>query len=316
MHDLAGWLRQIDLQIWLALISLPLFMLWRLWKTLANRRKAHIAKDWPIAEGCTLYAHVDNASLENKRECYSASFSYYFNLNKNGETDYYSGEFSRLFPKEEPAQKWIDLLKEKKIPVHYQPSNPDVSAVLFDELRAKYPVPTPDMLEGGVVAEQPESKKPYVLRWPTEMMASLAALAFFLSLLDHLYRVIADRPLFTKLAISLWIGFAVAVVIFEIWYNWKSGGYSFDPFRPRNKGPMYIRLLTYLLNLYVLLDYLLIRTRFTEYFHLHWNQMRLNPVANGAFLAIMIGNYAAFLYNRLESIEESPVFSASEIRPK
>ncbi len=313
-RELTGWLKQIPLRFWLVLALLPVYLLWRLRKQLGSRRRSRVAENWPIVEGCAIYAHVMDGLLENSPEKYVAFFSYYFSLTRNGETDYFSGEFSRLFSEEEQAQKWLDSLKEKKIPVRVQPGNPNVSAVLFDDLVAKFPVPTPAMLEGGLAAVGPGSKLPYSLRWPTEMMASLTTMGFCLSLVDHLFRVLADRPAYPRLAIALWIGFVLAVIPFEIWFRWKSGCFSFDLRKRRNKGPLYLRLLTSAFNLYVASSWLIDGTRFVEYFHLH--RERLDPIFNGALLALVLGNYAASLYGRLESIEESPVFSASKLRPE
>jgi hypothetical protein len=39
-------------------------------------------------------------------------------------------------------------------------------------------------------------------------------------------------------------------------------------------------------------------------------------MANGAFLALLLGSSAASLYGRLESIEESPDFSAVKFHPE
>lgn len=307
MHDLMGWLKQIPFRFWLVLGFLPLGLLWRLRKPLAERRRSQMAENWPMVEGCAIYAHVMNAVLENRPESYCAYFTYYFSLNNHGETEYYSGEFSHIFPDEEPAQKWLDSLKERKIPVRIRPGDPNVSAALFTDLVAKFPLPMPSMLEGGLEVPEARSKLPNILRWPTETLAMLAALGFFLSLVDHLFRVLADRPLYPKLAISLWIGFAVVVIPFEIWFRRRSGGFSFDLRKKRNKGPIYVRILTYSLNFYVAANWVIDGTRFAEYFHLHRD--RLDPMLNGAFLALLLGNYAASLYGKLESIEESPVSS-------
>lgn len=313
-HDLTGWQRQIPLRFWLVLVSLSIYLLWRTRKSLADWRKRQIAKNWPTVEGCAIYAHVMNAVLENKPESYSASFTYYFSLNKNGETEYYSGEFSRLFSEEEQAQEWLNSLKERKIPVHYQPDDPNVSAVLFDDLVAKFPIPLPAMVGGRLVEPGTVSKQPYILRWPTEMMALLTGLGFCLGLVDHLFRVFADRPVYPKLAIFLWTTFAVVVIPFESWFHWKSGGYSFDPRTARNKAPLSLRLLTHLFNIYVAIGWLFKGTHFFEHFQLH--RERFDPVFNGAFLALVLGNYAASLYRRLENIEESPVSSALSPYPE
>jgi hypothetical protein len=314
MHDLMGWLKQIPLRFWLVLAFAPLALLWRLRKPLAQRRKSQMSENWPTVEGCVIYAHVDSAVLESRPESYCAYFTYYFSLNNNGETDYYSGEFSHIFPDEEPAQKWLKSLDEKKIPIRIKPGDPNVSVVLFKDLISKFPVPTPSMLDGGLEVAEAGSKLPYILRWPTEMIASLIALGFCLGLVDHLFRVLAGRLLYPKLAISLLIGFAVMAIPFEIWFHRISGGFSFDLRKKRNKGPLYLRILTHTLNFYVAANWVIDGTRFAEYFHMH--RERLDPMWNGAFLALLLGNYAASLYGRLETIEESPVSAASMLHPE
>jgi hypothetical protein len=266
-----------------------------------------MAKNWPTVEGCAIYAHVMNAVLENKPESYCAYFTYYFSLSNNGETEYYSGGFSQIFSDEEQAQKWIESLNEKKIPVHFNPEDPNVSSVLFTDLTAKFPVPISAMITGGLEVPGTGSKLPYVLRWPTEMMASLIALSFCIGLLDHLYRILADRPIYPRLAIGLWIELIAVMIPFEIWFNHYSGGISYA-FHKTNKGPLFLRILNYSLNIYVAANWLIDGSNFAKYFHLHRD--RFDPMMNGAFLALALGNYAASLYRRLDRIEESPISSA------
>jgi hypothetical protein len=313
-NDLMDWLRQIPRQLWLVLALLPIALLWKYRKRLADQRRSSAAENWPIAEGRTWYARVSNASPDGTVQGCNTSFTYSFNLTINGETDYFSGKFSHSFPQEDQAQKWLDSLKEKKIPVRVCPGNPNVSAVLFADLVAKFPVPIPAMLGGGLQDPGVQPKQPYILRWPTEMVASLVAVGFCLGLLDHLYRVLADRPLFPKLAIFLWIGFAVVVIPFEIWFHRISGGFSFSLRNTRKKGPIYLRLLTWSINLYAASNWFISGTHFAQYFHMHRD--RVDPMANGAYLAVLLGDYAASLYGRLESIEESPIFSPSSLRPE
>jgi len=308
MHDLMDWLRQISLQFWLFLAIVPLALLWKLRKPLADRRKSQIAENWPTVQGCPIYAHVMNAVIENRPESYNASFTYYFSVNNNGETEYYSGEFSHIFSDEEPAQKWLDSMKEKKIPIRIKPDDPNVSAVLYKDLVAKYPIPIPAMLESGLEVSEAGSKLPYFLRMPTEVMASLITLAFCFGLVDHLYRILADRPLYPKLFIGLWIGFAVVMIPFEIWFSHKSGR-IFGGLHKGIKGPPLLRISNFALNFYFAFNWLIDGTNFYKYFHLHRD--RFDPMINGAFLALVLGNYAASLYRRLERIEESPVSSVS-----
>ncbi|MGA7833011.1 MAG: hypothetical protein WCA21_18810 [Terracidiphilus sp.] len=314
MHDLMRWLKHIPLRFWLVLAFIPLALIWRLRKPLADRCKSRMAENWPTAEGCAIYAHVTNAVIENKPESYCAYFTYYFSLNNNGETEYYSGEFSHIFSDEEMAQKWLDSLKEKKIPIRVKPGAPNVSAVLLKDLITKFPLPIPSMLDGRLEITEAGSKLPYLLLWPTEMMASLIALGFCLGLVDHLFRVLSDRPLYPKLAISLLIGFAVVVIPFEFWFHRISGGFSFDLRKSRNKGRVYLRILTHMLNFYVAANWLIDGTHFAEYFQLH--RERLDPMWNGAFLTLLLGNYAASLYGRLETIEKSPVSPVSMLHPE
>jgi hypothetical protein len=305
-----GWLRQIPWFYWLTLAATPLALLWRFKKQFTERQ----AENWPTAEGRVWSTVGSGVQPSEDAQRYKVCFTYSFSLAVNGETDYYSGKFSRMFSDEIQGQKWLDSLKEKKIPIRVKPGDSNVSAVLFTDLVAKFPLPVPAMLIGGLEVTEPGSRLPYVLRWPTEMMASLIALGFSLSMIDHLYRVIADRPFHPKLAIGLWIGFAVVVVPFELWFHRISGSFSFTRRKARNKGPLYLRILTYVLNFYVASNCLIQGTNFAQYFHLRVE--RFEPMMNGAFLALMLGNYAASLYGRLESMEESPGISASMIQPE
>ncbi|MGD0547057.1 MAG: hypothetical protein ABR991_04435 [Terracidiphilus sp.] len=119
--------------------SSPLLGLFWKWQAQADRRKFRAAEFWPIIEGKVLATEVFDVPLETNTQRFEAWFGYYFTLETNGETNYYSGEFTRLFPEDEPAKLWLESFKEKRIPIRVKPGNPDISTVLYSDLKARYP---------------------------------------------------------------------------------------------------------------------------------------------------------------------------------
>lgn len=311
LDDLIGWLKQIPWGFWFTLAVFPLSWYWLYEKRQAELLKERVAESWPIVEGRAWSTVGSGLSLGKDTQGYKACFTYSFSVVRNGETEYYSGNFSRIFSDGAIAQEWLRLVRSQEIPIRVNPADPSVSVALFTDLIAKFPLPIPAILEGELQDPTANPKQPHVLRWPTEMVALLVALGFCLSLVDHLLRVLADAPLYPKLAPTLWIGFAVVVIPFEIWFYQKSKTPSFKLRVPQAKRPSNRRLAVYALNLYAFFYPLITGTHFVEYYNLHWNMRRFDPLTNGAFLTILLGNFAAFLYGRLENIEDSPSYPAS-----
>ncbi len=114
-----------------------------------KRRNARLAQNWPSVEGLVGSTDVVRGTkfFGSPRRT-EAHFHYSYAVKEEGETNYYSGDYSRPFPDDDRAWEWLWSLKGKRIRVHAQPGKPEVSAVLAADLDAHFPLPvrTPDDL--------------------------------------------------------------------------------------------------------------------------------------------------------------------------
>lgn len=114
-----------------------------------KRRNAHLAQSWPSVEGQVGSTNVvRGAKFFGSARRTEAHFHYSYSVKEEGETNYYSGDFSRPFPDNDRAWEWLWSLKNKRVRVHVQPEHPEVSVVLAADLDAHYPIPvrTPEDL--------------------------------------------------------------------------------------------------------------------------------------------------------------------------
>jgi len=114
-----------------------------------KRRNARLAQNWPSVEGRVGSIDVTRGTkfFGSARQT-EAHFKYSYSVCEPNETNYYTGDFSRLFPGDDRAWEWLWSLKDKRIRVHVQPDKPEVSVVLAGDLDAHYPLPvrTPEDL--------------------------------------------------------------------------------------------------------------------------------------------------------------------------
>ena len=124
-----------------------------------KRRRARLAQNWPVADGQVQSINVATGTkfFGSPRQ-FNASFDYSYTVQEEGEVNYFSGDFSRAFPDKERAQEWLELLKNKRIRVHYKPMHPEVSVVLASDLDAHFSVPArdPDDFVLSPVGTRPE----------------------------------------------------------------------------------------------------------------------------------------------------------------
>lgn len=107
-----------------------------------KRRNARLAQHWPVADGQVQSIDVAaGTKFYGSPRRFNATFKYSYVVQDSSEVHYYSGDFSRFFPDKEQAWEWLELLKNKRIRVHYQPGHPEVSAVLAADLDAHFPIP-------------------------------------------------------------------------------------------------------------------------------------------------------------------------------
>jgi len=317
-HDLVEFFRQVPWILW-ALVALGLGMALRgPWKQWSRKRRAREAEDWPAVEGMVQSIFVGYLSnrIVGARGGSNASFTYSYSVRKGAEVEYFSGRHSRFFQNEGDAWDWLRTLKGKRIRVHVKPGKPAVSAVLLsdlDTLAGFAPASTPSapLTPPGTTERIPEE-----LRAPTEMAAWLLAFGFCLSFADHLCRVLAGKPLHPQLATVLWIGFAAGGIPFGLWYQSKGLGQIFGKPKAWARVPQWLRISTYALNLYAGSFWLINMVLSSGAFHASWDKHRLEPMSNGAFLALLYGDAAAILYARLENSEDPYNLSASGIHPE
>jgi hypothetical protein len=107
-----------------------------------KRRNARLAQHWPVADGQVQSIDVGaGTKFFGSARKFNATFKYSYPVQNGSEVSYYSGDFSRPFPDKERAWEWLELLKNKRIRVHYKPGHPEVSAVLAADLDAHFALP-------------------------------------------------------------------------------------------------------------------------------------------------------------------------------
>lgn len=107
-----------------------------------KRRDARLAQHWPVTDGQVLSVNVATGTkFTGSQRRFDATFKYSYTVQDGSEVNYFSGEFSRPFPDKERAWEWLELLKNKRIRVHYKPGHPEASVVLAADLDAHYSLP-------------------------------------------------------------------------------------------------------------------------------------------------------------------------------
>lgn len=306
-QDIIEQLRQVPATSWFIIAAALLFWLVRVWMRRSKAHKEREAEDWPLIEGLVQRTDVQytSASYGNQQQA-KAVITYSYCYGQGREEEYYSSEFSRLFPDESAAWVWLRALKEKRIPVRVQHDRPRSAVVLVSDIDARFGQPAPDGTpgQGLQVVSTPGARLPRELRSPTEIAAWLAALCFCLSLADHLFRLLAGRPLHPQLSVVLWATALLIGVPFWYWFQGKTGVSIISWSGKRDNGPFWLRICRYLLDTYVALNWAVKAFQLDRVFHLHWNELRLDPFTNGVMLALLFGNAAAALYAALERIED------------
>lgn len=92
---------------------------WRRWQ---KRRQETVAQGWPSVEAVILSGQV--APLP-KTSCFLATLQYTYYI----DGDYRTGKYIHEFAKEIDADDFVRQLKDKRIPIRYNPSNPDKSVL-------------------------------------------------------------------------------------------------------------------------------------------------------------------------------------------
>ena len=143
--DLVKRVHWDPLHLWNALHSIvaPLAAVFvKFFHSWIKRRNARLAQHWPVADGQVQSIDVGaGTKFFGSARKFNATFKYSYPVQDGSEVSYYSGDFFRPFPDKERAWEWLELLKNKRIRVHYKPGHPEVSAVLAADLDAHFALP-------------------------------------------------------------------------------------------------------------------------------------------------------------------------------
>jgi hypothetical protein len=85
------------------------------------RWKQKVALSWPSVEGCVQFTNI--APLGGSGS-YSAILQYSYFVEK-----YRSGEYTEVFDSEHDADDFVQKMKDQKVPVRYNPKDPDKSLI-------------------------------------------------------------------------------------------------------------------------------------------------------------------------------------------
>jgi hypothetical protein len=316
IHDLLDLIKRLPWVFWLVVGAVVWARFKPSWKWRAGQRGAREAENWPVFDGMVQSIDVKpHVSKDRYASGCDALFTYSYSVLENRETEYFSGDFLRTLPDEATAWEWLQAMKGKRIRVHVQPGRPKVSAVLTADLDAQFSLPTSFIDAATPAVASAPANLPAELRGITEFAAWLAAVGFSLSLADHLCRLLRGRPLHPQLATVLGVAFFAVAVPFGLWYQRKAGQSIFGKPKDWARVPSWLRICTYVLNLYVGSFWLIDMVLSSGILHAHWDLHRLEPMSNGAFFALLYGDAAAILYSRLESFEDHYSLSASGLHP-
>ena len=117
LDDLIGWFKQIPWGFWYTLAVFPLSWYWLYENRQAELHKERVAESWPIVAGRAWSTLGSGLSLGKDTQGYKACFTYSFSAVRNGETEYFSGNFSRIFSDGAIAQEWLRLVRSQEIPI-------------------------------------------------------------------------------------------------------------------------------------------------------------------------------------------------------
>jgi hypothetical protein len=263
---------------------------------------------WPVVDG-RIVSHCYSAMPEPDSddplyEPYMAEVIYAYRMGTGTDGENYYDRFTRGFREEADAEAWLRSLDGRRIPVHVRPGKPGESMVLTAELEREFGATT----EGGApktllaAAARPGARYPRKLHTLTRWGAWVAAACFCAAVCDHLYRLLAGRPAQEQMAPALW---AIAVFLglpFWFWYR-RNTRNSVLPWAGAT-APQYLQILTRGLTLYVACEWLVRMVMRDWLTRMQFPPARLDPVENGAILALLFGNVAANLYVAMEQTED------------
>lgn len=91
---------------------------WRRWQ---KRRRESRAQAWPSVEGVILSGQVEPAP---KTSCFLVTLQYTYFVG-----EYCTGTYIHEFAKETDADDFVREMRDKRVPIRYNPSKPDCSVL-------------------------------------------------------------------------------------------------------------------------------------------------------------------------------------------
>jgi hypothetical protein len=294
-HKLVDFFLKVPVVLWIFMITALAG-----WASVSLRRarwrfRSQQAESWPVVEGTV--QNTDVLPLSNQSQlslgC-EANLVYSYSLLSGSETEYYSGKYHRLFSDEGLAWDWLRTLQDKRIPVHYNPRRPQVSAIRDEELERIFPLP-PEFVESAAHSSPDSSLPDAGMRGMVDLGAWIAAVVFLVAFTNHIEFLVTGHELVSNLNVALWVLLFGAGVPFSFWYRSRTGVTLWG--KPKNWShvPQWIRAFVLLLNVYIPLHWF--AGPIADAFHSVALHHRLDPFANGAFLAVLWGDSAAILYS-------------------
>ena len=91
------------------------------WRDWLKRRRETAARDWPTAEAVILAGSVAPVP---KTSCFLATLQYTYFAG-----EYHAGTYLHQFPREIDADDFVRRLKDQRVPIRYNPANPEKSVL-------------------------------------------------------------------------------------------------------------------------------------------------------------------------------------------
>jgi hypothetical protein len=108
----------IQIVRFIALVPLVGAAAWHRWR---KRRMEKLGQGWPSIDGCIHYGEVETNPNTNRS---LATLTYVYFIE-----DYRFGTYTQQFKKKSDADDFVRELKDKHVPIRYNPSKPDESVL-------------------------------------------------------------------------------------------------------------------------------------------------------------------------------------------
>jgi hypothetical protein len=120
------------------LVAYPLIFISALIAGWWRKRMEKIALGWPAVEGCIQFVSVAPVP---KSSAFLATLQYSYFVE-----EYRSGEYTEGFDSEHDADEFVKKMKDQKVPVRYNPKDPDKSLIEEADVEQYIQLPPPPTL--------------------------------------------------------------------------------------------------------------------------------------------------------------------------